>query len=172
MSKFSRMAFAASFAVMLAIAPMACAFASGDHRWHGHGYVAWPFGLAAAVVGTAAAIVTAPIAILAAAANGPYYAPPPVAYNGYSYPPAAPAYYGPPVAPAYYPPAQFYPPAPSAYYGSPAPQAYYAPRGYYGPPAIVAYYARPEPPPRYVYNAPPSNHAPRYDGPSNDYYPR
>jgi hypothetical protein len=171
MSKFSRMACAGSFAVALAFAPMSSAFAGGYHRGHGHGYVAWPLGLAAAVVGTAAAIVAAPIAILAAAANGPYYPPPPVAYNGYSYPPAAPAYYGPPAAPAYYPPAQSYPSGPSGYYGSPAPQAYYAVRGYYGPPAAATYYARPEPP-RYVYNAPPSNYPPRNDDPSINYYPR
>ena len=49
----------------------------GGHGYYGGGYrYGWPlFGLAAAVVGTAAAIVTAPIALVAAAANAPYYPP-------------------------------------------------------------------------------------------------
>jgi hypothetical protein len=150
----------------------------GGHAYGGHGgyygYGAWPiFGLGAAVVGAAAAIVTAPFALLAAAANAPYYGPaysaPPVTYNtappAYYGAPAAPAYYdapaaptyapppvsySPPAAPAYYaPPARYYAPPAVGYYGAPAAPAYYAPpaaQAYYGARAVPAYYA---PPPGY-----------------------
>ena len=147
------------------------------HGGYGYGYGVWPvFGLAAAVVGTAAAIVTAPFAILAAVASGPYYGPAPgyaapsVTYNdappAYYGTPAAPAYYNAPAAPAYYvPPARSYsraaapvysgPPA-RAYYRQPPPgdydprQAYYTPRAIqYGPPPD--YYRQYSPAPRHYY---------------------
>ena len=89
MTQFRAVAFGTLVATALALAPVAPAFAGGSyhhgghgsHGYHGYhggyGYGAWPvFGLAAAVIGTAAAIVTAPIALLAAAANAPYYGQP------------------------------------------------------------------------------------------------
>jgi len=58
---------------------------------HRHGFpLFWPFFAGAAVVGTAAAIATAPFRAVAS----PYYYGPPAAY----YPPPPPAYY----APGYY----------------------------------------------------------------------
>jgi hypothetical protein len=110
-------------ALALAAAPASDVFASGRHHGgyrHGgsHGGYGYGFnpvvGLATALVGAAAVIVTAPIAILAAVARAPYYGPgpeypaAPLAYNappvtqGYYGAPAAPAYYGPPASgPAY-----------------------------------------------------------------------
>jgi hypothetical protein len=74
---------------LLASAPITPAFAWGRHG----GPWFWPFAAGAAVVGTAAAIVTAPLAVVA-----------PPRYPGYGYPgyahPQAPYYYGPP--PGYY----------------------------------------------------------------------
>jgi hypothetical protein len=74
---------------LLASAPITPAFA---WRHHGGPWF-WPFAAGAAVVGTAAAIATAPLAVVAP----PRY--PGYAYPGYAYPPA-PYYYGPP--PGYY----------------------------------------------------------------------
>src|SRR5438552_17062418 len=105
MGKSKFVALGSLVGVALALAPLSSAFA--DNRFHGHwghggqwggghgngGYSVhgghgygghgcygcwWPLGLAAAVVGTAAAVVTAPFVALASAANAPYYyAPPP-----------------------------------------------------------------------------------------------
>ena len=98
-------------------------------------------GLGTAIVGTAAAIVTLPFAVVGAV-TAPlrppayYYAPPP-AY-----------YYGPPSA-YYRPPPAYYRPPPPAYYARPSPPGYYAPPSrpaYYGPPATYPapgyYYGR------------------------------
>lgn len=77
----------------LLVVPLSSASA---HRYHG-GPLFWPFAAAAAVVGGAVAIATAPFAAIAAPPA--YYYPPPRPY----YPP--PAYYGPPPgysAPGYY----------------------------------------------------------------------
>ena len=85
--------------VALVAALAALPLSRAEARWH-HGFpLFWPFFAGAAVVGTAAAIATAP---LRAAAYGPYY--------------YAPYYYAPPPAP-------YYPPSP--YYGAPY---YYGPR--------------------------------------------
>ncbi len=79
-------------ALALALAPVSPAFASGitAAATGGMAATATAFnpvaGLATALVGVAAAIITAPIAILSAVANAPYYGPAP----GY---PAAPAAY-------------------------------------------------------------------------------
>jgi len=107
---------------VLAMAPVATAQAGGNGSHYGNGHYygnpLYPIvGLAAAVVGTAAAIVALPFQVIGAVAQGPYY---PQA-QGYG----APGYAAPQ---AYYPgPAVSYaPPAPSYYYGAPAP--YYAPR--------------------------------------------
>jgi hypothetical protein len=150
-----------ALALALMVAPISSAIAGGGHHGGGYGHGGYGYGgygygfnpvygLATALVGVAAAVVTAPIAILAAVANAPYYgqgpgypaAPaaygvPPVAqgYDGavgaayYAGPVASPAYYGAP-APAYYA-------APAAaYYVAPYGRGYYAPvnRGYYGSP--------------------------------------
>jgi len=94
---------------LVAAAAMTAAPASAHdhwgHRGHGGPGLLFPLAIAGAVVGTAAAIATAPVRALAEAAAPPVYAP-------------APAYYAPP---AYYPP-------PQAYY--PPLQAYYPPPGY------------------------------------------
>ena len=114
-------------AFALAVAP-ASAFAGGRH--HGGGLI---WGFANAVVATAAAVITAPIAILAAVAHAPpYYAPGP-AYAGASpvYDTPTPRYYGRPAAPTYY--------------GAPQTAPYYAPATVpadYTPPAAT-YYAPP-----------------------------
>ncbi len=112
MIKYKAVALDGLIGAALALAPLSSAYADqrvhgghwgnggrvqvgyAGHGGYGYGYGLWPvFGLAAAVVGTAAAIVTAPFAILAAAANAPYYGPAP----GYAAPPvtyhaAPPAY--------------------------------------------------------------------------------
>jgi len=75
------------------VAPLSSASA---HRYHG-GPFFWPFSAAAAVVGGAIAIATAPFAAIAAPLA--YYYPSPHSY----YPP--PAYYAPP--PGYYPPGYY-----------------------------------------------------------------
>ncbi|MEP6701559.1 MAG: hypothetical protein ABJB04_01130 [Betaproteobacteria bacterium] len=128
----------------LAFAPLASA--QGYHRYHHGGPIV---GLAEAIVGVAAAVITAPIVIVASianAANAPYYGPArvyaaPAAYPESQYSAPAPAYYAPP-ARAYYGP-----PSGTVYSSAPP-----APRNYYAPPA-AAYY----PPP-----APPGYYAPRY----------
>ena len=140
----------------------------GGYRGHGCYGCLWPFGLAAAAVGTVAAadvitvaaVVTLPFVALDRAANAAYYAPnyaSPAAYG----PPAAtygdatpPAYYN-NAAPAYYaPPARYYNSAPApVYYAPPAAPAYYnaAPTYYAQPPQ---YYAQPAAPPAYDYGVP------------------
>ncbi len=87
--RWNRIALSAALVAALAILPFSAADA---HRWHG-GPLFWPFVAGAAVVGTAAAIATAPLRAVAA----PYY------------------YYPPPPAPYYPPPAAYY--APGYYYG-------------------------------------------------------
>ena len=128
MAKTLNIASASLVAGALALVPMSSAFAGGPHwshgpshgpafhggyhanYWHGgggywHGGVWWPGAVAAAVVGTTAAIIAAPFVafgnVAASAAYvspaAPYYAPqqyysPPVSYN------APPQYYAPPVS--------------------------------------------------------------------------
>ena len=77
----------------LLVVPLSSASA---HRYHGAPFF-WPFAAAAAVVGGAAAIATAPFAAIAASPSYNYPSPRPY------YPP--PAYYAPPsgyYAPGYY----------------------------------------------------------------------
>jgi len=113
-------------AATLAATPLSPASAH-DHWGHrgGHGPgLFFPLAIAGAIVGTAAAIATAPVRALADAASAPVYAAPA----------PAPTYYAAPAPQAYYaPPAQaYYPPPPQAYY--PPPAAYYPPPpGYYPP---------------------------------------
>ena len=84
--RWNRIALSAALVAALATLP----FSSADARpWH-RGPVFWPFLAGAAVVGTAAAIATAPF--------------------------RAPYYYYPPPAPYYAPPAAYYAPG---YYGAP-----------------------------------------------------
>ena len=150
---------AALVAVALAIAPITSVYAGGRHNGGYYGGPLW--GLGQVLVATAAAIITAPIAVLAADAQAPlYYGP---AYSGsppaYNAPPAGPISYGAPTAP---------PGAP--YYASTTTPAQYAPIGaaYYAPPPAPVYYAPP------AYNAPrQAYYAPRpaHYGPSPRYYP-
>jgi hypothetical protein len=122
--------------VALSLLPMGAAQAHGHDFGHGGGrHFGHGGGPVGAVVGLAAAIVTAPFALIAAAAES---AP---AYGGPAYAPA-PSYYAPPRAyyppPAYAPPPAYYPPAyapPPAYYAPPA--------SYYPPPPPPAYYPTP-----------------------------
>jgi hypothetical protein len=84
---WKRITLSAALVAALATLP----FSNADaHRWRG-GPLFWPFVAGAAVVGTAAAIATAPLR--AAAAPYYYYPPPPAPY--YAPPPAyyAPGYY-------------------------------------------------------------------------------
>lgn len=81
---WKRVSLGVALAAGLALAPFFGAQARGWH--HGHGV--WPFWAGAAVVGTAAAVATAPLWAW------PHYYYPPAAY----YYPPAPAYY----APGYY----------------------------------------------------------------------
>jgi hypothetical protein len=105
----------------LVAAPLSSASAGWRHRGH-VGLVGGIFGLATGVVVGAAAIATAPIAIVAGAGQRSYDAPPPTQYGPpSSYAPQG-AYYGPPRG--------YYGPAP---YGPP-PQYNAPPNGYYGPP--------------------------------------
>jgi hypothetical protein len=112
-------------AAMLSVMPVSSAYAWGPHdRWGHGGPLVGIIALgAAAVVGTAA-ILTAPVNALAAA--------------------APPAYY-PPQQPAYAPPQAYYAPQP-AYYARPAyyaaPPAYYAQAPAYYAPAPAYYYGR------------------------------
>ncbi len=92
-------------AVALTMAPLSSA--SAHYYRHGYGPLFGIGVLGAAVVGTAAAIATAPFALLGAR---PYYAAPP-------------AYYAPPPAYYYGPPRGYYAPPP-AYYRPPAPYYY------------------------------------------------
>lgn len=93
--EWKRMAVSAALVLGVALLPLSRAEA---HRHH-HGFpLLLPFVAGAAVVGTAAAIATAPFRAVAPA---PYY---PAYYYG---PPAAP-YYAP--APAYYAPGYYYAP--------------------------------------------------------------
>jgi hypothetical protein len=87
----------AALALLVASASLVPLSEASAHRWRGGPFFLWPFAAAAAVVGTAAAVATAPFA---AVAPRSYYAPPP----GYYAPP--PAYYPPP--PGYYPPGYYY----------------------------------------------------------------
>ena len=108
------------------------------------GLIALPFVVGAAVIGTAAAIATAPF-------NDGYYDQP---GPGYYQQPAPSAYY--PPQPAYYPPQPaYYAPAPRVVYSQPPP-VYYAPppRVVYVQPRVVyrPYYA--PPPPAYYEQAP------------------
>ena len=109
--------------VALSFTPITPALAHGHDYGRGHGHGFGPFGAIAAVVGVAAAIVTAPF-VFAAEAVRPV-APAPVYYPqpAYYYPPAQT--YAPPPAYNYGPPPGYYAP-PSGYY--PAPQPYYPPR--------------------------------------------
>src|SRR5579884_536879 len=81
--EWKRTALSAALIAALAAAPLTAAEA---HRHHGFPLF-WPFVAGAAVVGTAAAIATAPLRAVAYP-PGYYYAPP-------AYYPPAPAYYGP-----------------------------------------------------------------------------
>jgi len=138
-----------TLAIVLSAAPLS-ALANGNGRHYSHGHYYWNplypiVGLAAAVVGTAAAIVTLPFQVLGAAAQAPYYAPrqsyaPPQGYGAPGY--AAPqAYYrGPAVSYApqtgsyyYGAPAPYYPPRSAGYGGYRAPDGYAANGGYYRP---------------------------------------
>ena len=78
----------------LLVVPLSSASA---HRYHG-GPLFWPFAAAAAIIGGAVAIATAPFAAIAAPPA--YYYPSPGPYS----PP--PAYYAPP--PGYYAPRYYY----------------------------------------------------------------
>jgi hypothetical protein len=105
--------------VALAVAPVSQA--SAHEHWHGPGLV---FGLAAAIVGTAAVIATAPFRAIAAA---PVYAAPPPAY----YAPPPQAYYAPPQQAYYAPPPVYYAPPPRPVYYAQPPVYYAQPGGYY-----------------------------------------
>ncbi len=165
----NKAAFIASvLAMALVAAPISSAFANGRHYGGYGGYGGYyggalALGLAGAVVGTAAALITAPFALARSGSAAPvYYAGPAPAY------PVATRYYGAPVAPAYYGPS-----VASAYYGPPVAPAYYAPPTasfYYGAPVAPVYYA---PPLRSAYYAPrPAYYSPRpaYRGPPMRYY--
>ena len=153
MTRMKRAAVGA-LAIALAAAPVATAWAGGynshygGRNHYGHRYYGNPLypvaGLAAAVVGTAAAIVTLPFAILgAAAAQVPAY-----------YPPAYPSAYPPAPAPRnYYPPQANVAPG----YGS---QGYGPPHAYY--PAPVASNAYPPPQAQHSYPSRATYDAPRY----------
>jgi hypothetical protein len=147
MTRTKRVA-AGAFAALLAAAPVASAWAGGygphygnrGHYGHHHYNPLYPVvGLAAAVVGTAAAIVTLPFAVLgAAAAQVPAY-----------YPPA-------PAARAYYPPQASVAPPPGYGSGSNG----YAPYAYYPAPASSNSYA--PAPPQYAYPSRAPNEGTRY----------
>src|SRR5438874_1484095 len=113
MNRIRSLALAAIAGTALTLSPLSSAFA--QHRHHHYGLF-WPVAaavtLTAAVVGTAAAVVTAPIAALATATAPVVYSPPYVApaavFNTTDYAAATPTYYAAP-APTYYaPPARVY----------------------------------------------------------------
>ena len=129
----------------------------GYHRhYYGH-RGCWFIGcVVGAAVGTAAAIVTLPFAVVGGVVAGPGPYPPPPAYGP---PPPPPNYYGPRYygsgyyGPRYYGPPQGYYGPPQGNYGPP--QGYYGPsQGYYGPPS-QPYNAQPAPPPAQA--TPPEN---------------
>ena len=151
----SRLVIGGLVATALAVAPLA----SAEAGWHGHhGYYrhggCWFVGcVVGAVVGTAAAIATAPFVVAGAALGDP---PPPRPYGpppGYYGPPPPQAYYGPR---GYYPPPGYGPPPPGYAPGYAPPQGYpahpqgygpaaglrapqgYAPQQGYGPPQAMA----------------------------------
>lgn len=115
-------AFALMPAAALSLMPVTPALAYGHGYGHGRAWGFAPFGVIAAIAGTAAAIATAPLALAAGAAPlavAPGYGPAP----SYYYP--QPLAYGPP---AYYGPAASYGPR-GGFYGRPfgyhdAPRAY------------------------------------------------
>src|SRR5437762_12689772 len=98
MTRWRAMAVGTCVATALAFAPVTPAIAGGyyhgghgGYHWgyhggYGPGYGAWPHGLPAAVVRTAADILAPPVAPVARAANAPVYRPA-AAYS----PPPAPA---------------------------------------------------------------------------------
>ena len=167
-------------ATILAFGPASPAFADGHShggRYHGgggyhgggYGYGVWPiFGLAAAVVGTAAAIVTLPFRAIAAAASAPYYGPPaaygPMPDYGYGQPQGYIQPQG------YYPQQgyvqpQSYAPSPNYYplQGYVQPPSYAPPPNYYPPQSYVQ--PRAVAPPQVVNQSPPPNYAgPAYNG--------
>jgi hypothetical protein len=104
----------AAACALATVALTAAPIQSASAQYYYCGIVCGVGSLVAGVVGTAAAIATAPFVALAPRPY-PYYA-------------ARPAYYGPP-PPYYAPPRAYYGP-PRAYY---PPPGYYAPPGYYGP---------------------------------------
>lgn len=106
--------------VALTAAPFSPASAHDHDHWHGPSLV---FGLAAAVLGTAAFIATAPFRAIAgapvyAAPPPVYYAPPPQAYYApqQAYYAPAPVYYAPPRPVYYAQPPVYYAPQPGGYY--------------------------------------------------------
>jgi hypothetical protein len=165
----SRVLSAGLIASALAIAPMSSALAGGQHWSHGHAYhggyhgahwhggggywrggVWWPVAAAAAVVGTAVALVAAPFVAIGNAVAYSTYVPPPNPAPYY----APQQYYAPQgynapqqnYAPSYGSAPQHDPSVPSDYYAQPAPQQYYdnaqpaptyapPPQDYYAPPA-------------------------------------
>ena len=98
--RIRRTIISAAFAAGLAALPLSTAEAQYYYPPCSPFPLAWPFCVAGAVVGTAAAIVTLPFRALAGAppyyyrgAYGPPYYPPPYSAPGYYGPP--PNYYGP-----------------------------------------------------------------------------
>jgi hypothetical protein len=118
MMKNRTIAVAGLLAISLAVAPITPAFAWGRHGG-GH-YGGGPIlGLIGAVVATTAYLITAPFAIVAAAAQAPLYYQQGPMYGG-----SPPVYYNtPPVGPGYYGNAA----APTYSYSTPQPAPYYAP---------------------------------------------
>jgi len=176
-----------ALAIALAAAPVSSALANGGGQHYHNGYYFNPFypivGLAAAVVGTAAAIVTLPLALIGAAARAPGYAQP-----GYAAPPAyygnAPVpYYAAPSGSYYYAPPQAYAPVRPVYrsaYRAPgnyAPNAGYVPQngGQYAPPTAYGAQDNGYAPPPANHPAPPSAYGQgnyRYNSNPNGYAPR
>jgi hypothetical protein len=172
----SRIVLITCLSAALAMGPFTPAFAAGHEGYgrggggyqnggyHGGGPVR---GLAGAIVGTAAAIVTLPFVILGSIAQGARYNDQgSYAYQGGQQPqyaaPSSGGYDGAPAASGYIQrPAPYYAPAPQGYY--PPPAGYQAPQYY---PPRQAYYA----PQRPVYSAPPPAYYP--PPPPADYYQR
>jgi hypothetical protein len=165
----SRVLLAGLIAGALAIAPTSSALAGGQHWSHGHAYhggyhgghwhggggywrggVWWPAAAAAAVVGTAAALVAAPFVAIGNAVAYSTYVPPPnpapnyapqqyYAPQGYNAPQQyyAPSYGGAPQRDPSVPPDYYPQPSSQQYYDNAQPGPTYArpPQGYYQPPA-------------------------------------